>query len=153
MLDMISVAVRVRLEASYNFYFILPSTTGPNSTVQIDIIGIDTGEYKRGDSDKWNKTCEQLPTLQKLVLGFRSREDMGRFVREVVCTKLDDLRSANRVKYAVLQGKGKDEMWFRAFVGEEGLKGNCHSLSITQFSHCDMCFTEAPRRIHDLWRI
>ncbi|PSS17135.1 hypothetical protein PHLCEN_2v3223 [Hermanssonia centrifuga] len=121
-----------KIDSAYTFkkfYFILPSTTGLNSIVQIDIIGIEIGEYKRGDSDKWTKTCEHLPPLQKLVLGFSSREDMGRFIREVVCTKLDDLRSANRVKYAVIQ---EDGMWFRASVDSEELKGKRRSLSFTQ---------------------
>ncbi len=130
MLDMIEVLVE--FTASVYFYFILPSTTGLNSIVQIDIIGLQIEEYKRGDSDKWNKTCEQLPPLQKLVLGFRSKGDMGRFIREVVCTKLDDLRSANRVKYAVRQGHKWDGMWFRASVDSEELKGKRRSLSFTQ---------------------
>ncbi|PSR97716.1 hypothetical protein PHLCEN_2v4274 [Hermanssonia centrifuga] len=131
--NMIKVVGRgVEFEASETFYFILPSTTGLNSIVQIDIMGIEIGEYKRGDSDKWNKACEQLPPLQKLVLGFSSREDMGRFVREVVCTKLDDLRSANRVKYAVRQGHKWYGMWFRASVDSEELKGKRRSLSFTQ---------------------
>ncbi len=57
---------------------------------------------------------------------------MTRFVREVVCNKLDDLRSADRVKYVVLEGHKWDGMWFRAFVDSEELKGKRRSLSITQ---------------------
>ncbi|PSS17137.1 hypothetical protein PHLCEN_2v3225 [Hermanssonia centrifuga] len=83
-------------------------------------------------ADKWTKTCEHLPPLQKLVLGFSSREDMTRFVREVVCTKLDDLRSTDRVTYAVLQGGYSYGMWFRVSVDSEELKGKCRSLSMTQ---------------------
>ncbi|THH01566.1 hypothetical protein EW026_g1150 [Hermanssonia centrifuga] len=127
MLDMIDVHVR-----SYKFYFIMPSAPGPgNSIVWVEIIAIYIEEYKDGDSDKWNKTCDQLPTLQKLVLGFSSTEDMTHFVREVVNTKLDDLRSADRVKYAVLGENG----WSRASSADsEELK-------------------ETGLRVEDLWRI
>ncbi|PSR73149.1 hypothetical protein PHLCEN_2v11005 [Hermanssonia centrifuga] len=103
----------------YIFYFIPPSTTGPNAIVHVEIVAIDVRDYKGGDSDKWSRTCEQLPHLQRLVLGFRSREDMTRFVREVVNTKLDDLHSADRVKYAVIT---EDGMWFQASVDSEEVK-------------------------------
>ncbi len=124
MLDMINV--------SYKFYFIMPSAPGPgNSIVRVEIIAIYIEEYKDGDSDKWNKTCDQLPTLQQLVLGFSSTEDMTHFVREVVNTKLDALRSADRVKYAVLGENG----WSRASSADsEELK-------------------ETGLRVEDLWRI
>ncbi|PSR72659.1 hypothetical protein PHLCEN_2v11467 [Hermanssonia centrifuga] len=122
--DMISVSCEVKTSGRqfYIFYFILPSTTRPNTIVQVEIIGIIIREYKDGDSDKWNKTCEHLPPLQKLALGFSSKEDMTRFVQEVVSTKLHSLRSEDRVKYAVLQGEGENEMWSRASFDLEELK-------------------------------
>ncbi|PSR78547.1 hypothetical protein PHLCEN_2v7388 [Hermanssonia centrifuga] len=108
----------------YNFYFILPSLTGPNSIIEFEIVGIYIVEYEDGDSDMWKKTCEQLPPLQKLVLGFKSRENMARFVREVVKTNLDNLSSADRVKFAILQGHEWNGMWLRASVDSEELKAN-----------------------------
>ncbi|PSR72657.1 hypothetical protein PHLCEN_2v11465 [Hermanssonia centrifuga] len=119
MLDMIDVDGDIRI------YFILPSTTGPKSPVRFETIAIFIRSYKDGDPEKWNKTCEQLPPLQNLVLGFDSVEDMTRFIREVVSTKLDDLRSADRVKYTILKGKYCQDtrgMWLRASVDSKELK-------------------------------
>ncbi len=115
------------------FSFILPSTISPNSIVQVEIIVIIIPEYKDGDSDKWNKTCEQLLPLQKLILAFSSKEEMTRFVRDVVNTEMDELCSVDRVKYVVLQGDPEDGMLVQAFVDSEELKGKHHSLPIIQF--------------------
>ncbi|PSR72660.1 hypothetical protein PHLCEN_2v11468 [Hermanssonia centrifuga] len=117
--------IRVGFERGFEpelseFSFILPFTTGCKSIVQVEIIAIYI-DYYDGDSDKWIKMCEQLPLLQKLVFGFRSREVMTRFVQNVVCAKLDALRSADRVKYAVLQGEWPQQ--FRASDDSEELKG------------------------------
>ncbi|THH00818.1 hypothetical protein EW026_g1756 [Hermanssonia centrifuga] len=95
---------------------------GPISIIEVEIIGIYIVEYEDGDSDMWKKTFEQLPPLQKLVLGFKSRENMDRFVHEVVKTKLDNLSSADRVKYAILQGHEWNGIWSRASVDSEELK-------------------------------
>ncbi|PSR97718.1 hypothetical protein PHLCEN_2v4260 [Hermanssonia centrifuga] len=82
--NMILVSL-IRRGSLRRFYFILPSTTlaGPNSIMQVEIMAMFIENYETGESDKWNQTCEHLPHLQKLVLGFSSREDMTRFVREV----------------------------------------------------------------------
>ncbi|PSR78548.1 hypothetical protein PHLCEN_2v7389 [Hermanssonia centrifuga] len=126
-----SSSILLKIDSVYRydarFSFILPSTISPNSIVQVEIIVIIIPEYKDGDSDKWNKTCEQLLPLPKLILAFSSKEEMIRFVRDVVNTEMDELCSADRVKYVVLQGDPEDGMLLQAFVDSEELK----------VSHCD----------------
>ncbi len=62
---------------------------------------------------------------------------MDRFVHEVVKTKLDNLSSADRVKYAILQGHEWNGIWLRASVDSEELKGTISS----NVYHCAVSYS------------
>ncbi|PSR97728.1 hypothetical protein PHLCEN_2v4270 [Hermanssonia centrifuga] len=101
----------------------------PTITPQIEVIAIDIQRYatdRQGSSiNDWkrlNNVCEHLPPLlQKLVVGFISQEDMSIFIHQVANSKLDNLRKAGKLTYAVSRKTKSSFEWLRASPDSEEL--------------------------------
>ncbi len=55
----------------------------------------------------WKKSdtlASRLPDLQAIVIGFGLQDDMSRFVNDVVNTKMENMRSVGKLKYAIFNG-------------------------------------------------
>ncbi len=144
-LDTVSVSARIQCVSSTHAVVTTDKITGdrgnrpgaqlsfilPTITPQIEVIAIDIQRYatdRQGSSiNDWkrlNNVCEHLPPLlQKLVVGFISQEDMSIFIHQVANSKLDNLRKAGKLMYAVSRKTKSSFEWLRASPDSEELTG------------------------------
>ncbi len=104
--------------------FILSSDSKHN----IEIVAIDIPVYSDNRLEIFSTVCEHLPPLQKLIIGFKSKEDISHYVHKVMNPKLGDLRSVDKVEYAVLGGEYGKYQWLRKLPDSEDWKGSFHPL-------------------------
>ncbi len=114
--------------------FIFTPTTEPQKsevhletvTISYDswwIINKATKDYlKRSDT-----LASRLPDLQKVVLGFRSQDDMLHFVNEVVNMQMENLR-AGKLRYAIFD-KSETKRWMRVSPDSNQLERTYNPLS------------------------
>ncbi|THG95421.1 hypothetical protein EW026_g6229 [Hermanssonia centrifuga] len=60
--------------------------------------------------------------IPKLIIGFKSKEDISHYVHKVMNPKLGDLRSVDKVEYAVLGGEYGKYQWLRKLPDSEDWK-------------------------------
>ncbi|THG96488.1 hypothetical protein EW026_g5351 [Hermanssonia centrifuga] len=93
----------------FNVSFVFtPTTNSQKSEVHLEAIAIDSRGWMynmmKVDWKKSDTLASRLPDLQAIVIGFGLQDDMSRFVNDVVNTKMENMRSVGKLKYAIFNG-------------------------------------------------
>ena len=106
---------------------VVAQNAGGTPVGNVRTIGIDFTHGSLPIDDALNADWEQftsnacgLPSLDTVMFGFLTLEDVDRFVRLVVSTKMERLRDRDRVRYLVM---GKVGTWMYASPGSKQLRG------------------------------